>query len=284
MPGTSTTVLFEGLLIFHQDGATDPYEVGILDTSSLVGHHSHFPPHEFKISVLPDPPGGVACLCLGPADLNPFLQQGNRWSLDVEDALGSPTTGIQADPSLPADRKDASSTDMKLGWIVNLESPEFHGPLTRRPGFLKPIIKLTKGELYTHCKTGGVDVLQNCIPSITGFGYLAGVTALKIDTSAQQEVVLKVASTEIFRLPKGSSYQVSITNSNFPPTMESHFHAYYDLLYPQVPVAQRFDFKANHALPSPPNQCPPGPVGIRALIPAPYRCGGTLSAAGGPLN
>lgn len=282
MSGRSTLVLFEGLLLFHQDGANDPYEVGILDTSSMLHHHAGFPQHEFTIKVTPDPGGGPLARELGSADLLPFLTQGNHWSLEVEDALGKPITGIQADPSLPADRKDMSLSK-NLGWIVNLESPEFHGkPLARQPGFLKPIIKLTKGELFTYCKTGGVDVLQNGVPKIPGFGYLAGVIGLQIDTSAQEEVVLKVDRTEIFRLPRGASYQVIISNTTNTPTPDSHFHAYYDLLYPAVLPSDRFDFVANFNLPLPSGACPLDGRDVSArLIPAPYRCGGTGSPSGG---
>jgi hypothetical protein len=279
MPNTSTLITFEGLLIFHKD-TSNLYEVGILDTKLLP----HLPEHVFQITVTPDPHTGVGQWTLGPADLSPFLQAGNSWTLEVVDPHGDLQTGVQADESLP--NRHNANPDNRLGWIVNLEGPEFpNGSLTREIGKLKPIIHLTKGNLFTYCKTGGVNLMKNESLFIENFGFLAGVIAIKIDTSAMEEVVLRVGGgTEIFRLPKGLSYTVSITNSTLKPSIVSHFHAYYELLYPNA--TDRFDFQAFGG-PSPDNPCPldeqleeTARSGRR--VPPPYKCGGTGSNPGGP--
>jgi len=288
---TKTTLTFEGLMVFHQDTA-GIYELGILN-AQLMGHH--VPLHEFQIKITPNPTGGASPWELGPAQLDPLLRTSDRWSLEVKDASGAIEVGIDADVSLP-NRKSATAGDNKFGWIVNLESSEFHNPpqpLPRQPRQFKPIIRLSKGHLYTYCMTGGVDVVQN--GNSRDFGFMAGVLALDIDTSAGQTVTLKLdgSSTNVFALGAGTSYRVDITNSTPLPSLQSHFHAYYQMIFRGVPPDQQFDF-INQANVHHPNQCPTPlsplapqasvdalPSSVPILAPFPYRCGGLLINAGG---
>ncbi len=284
---TKTTITFEGLMVFHKDTA-DLYELGILN-AHLMGHH--VPLHEFQIKITPDPTDGPGPWQRGPAELDRLLRASDRWSLEVKDASGSVEVGIDADESLP-DRKSKTGGDNRFGWIVNLESSEFHKPtrpLARQTGQFKPIIRLSKGHLYTYCMTGGVNVVQN--GNSRDFGFMAGLLALDIDTSAGQTVALKLdgSGTEVFALPAGTSYRVEITNITPQPALQSHFHAYYQMIFRGVPANQRFDFTNQEGVPHP-DQCPTGAIAktlsrVTILSTFPYRCGGLLINAGGePLS
>src|SRR2546421_7335834 len=114
---SSTLITFEGLMIFHHD-QSDLYEVGVVDTRDL---NHHFPRHDFEVAITPDPHVQQGKWVLGPADLDPYLHQGNSWSLNVEDAQGNLLRGILVDESFP-NRHSQDPADRRFGWIINLES------------------------------------------------------------------------------------------------------------------------------------------------------------------
>src|ERR1700741_1916886 len=278
---SKTTITFEGLMIFHKhtDGF---YELGILN-AQLIGHRhpphigsqhdqptDDVPPHEFRIEITPDPGTGSGTLKLGPPELEPFLIQSDRWSLAVNDADGNIETGITADESLP-DRHSLQIADIKFGWIINLESSEFHDQtLVRATGKFRPIIRLSKGNLYSFCKSGGLNVIKNLNSS--DFGFMAGLLALGIDTSAGETVTLKADGGDaVFSIPSGTDARVEISNSTSDTSGKSHFHVYYDQIFTGVAKQDQFDFETQTGVKHP-GQCPDAVVvGI-----FPIRCGGLL--------
>jgi hypothetical protein len=282
---TRTMLTFEGLMIFHQDRAGH-YELGIVDLRGM-GHH--FPQHDFQIAITPDPHTGSGQWVLGPADLEPFIRRGNHWALEVRDAAGGPVTGISADELAPPNRH-VDGGDKRFGWIVNLESGELEaGPPRRLPrarNKLRPIMHFSKGRLQTLCKTGGINLLRPPAQP-RDFGYMAGVVGLEIDTSAGETVALRANGVDVFALDAGTSYQVDITNTTKVTTIMSHFHAYYDVVFPGVLGPDRFDFEARRNEPSP-DPCanelqidPELPESMRFLLsPPPYKCGALLLLPG----
>ena len=279
MPSTSTLITFTGLLVFRPDPKTGQFDVGILRARDA--HEPHF----LQIYITPDPGPGP----IDQQELERIIQNGNdRWELKVE---GSSSLGIQARVSKPADRHNANQNQRDLGWIINLENDEFHGkPLVRTPKALRPVIRLTQGELFTSCKTDSVVTIQG--PFARDFGFILGGIGLNIDTSAGQQPVLKFKDkqgneTEIFRLTRTDqvSYQVSILNTPPPtvPIKEGHFHLYYDRLFKGVAADQRFDLKLIDPIKSPSDRCPLA-TKLNFFNPNPFRCGGIMVESGDDLS
>lgn len=284
---SKTTITFEGLMIFHRT-ADGFYELGILNAQLIGQHHGGLrhdhsthdvPPHEFRIEISPDPTTGSGKLTKGASELEPFLRQSDRWSLEVKDAKGNIETGIFADESLP-DRHSLKVGDKKFGWIINLESSEFHNKdLDRATGKFRPIIRLSKGNLYSFCKSGGLNVIKHKKPK--DFGFMAGMLALDIDTSAYQKITLKAdGGDDVFVIPGGRDYQVDISNSPTEASEGSHFHVYYDQIFTGVANEDQFDFDNQKGVKHP-DECPT-PI-IKGNFPV--KCGGLAVNPGGkPLS
>jgi hypothetical protein len=274
---TNTLITFEGLMIFHRD-KSGFYELGILE----VKNSPHYPDHELQICVTPEPNSHMGMWMLGAKDLDQYVSpKKNSWSLNVKDSSGGNETGITADTSVP-NRHSPNAFDLRFGWILNID--QLHGaPQCRKSGKLKPIIHFSRGTLSTHCKTGGLTKWQH--GNGDSFGFMAGVLALEIDTSAGQEVVLAVdGGPVIFRLPAGYSYQLSLTNMPSDMSNTNHFPAYYEYVFTHS-QADSFDFEPDASAPKPPNSCdgmdmPSMRMAMRSArfpfgIP-PYKCGGLL--------
>lgn len=277
MPPTLTTITFTGLLVFRPDPKTGQFDVGILRARDA--HEPHF----LQIEITPDPGQGP----IVQQDLERIIQNGNdRWELEVE---GSSNLGIQARVSKPADRHNANQNQTDLGWIINLENDEFHHkPLVRTPKALRPVIRLTQGELFTSCKTDSIVTIQG--ERARDFGFILGGIGLNINTSGGQQPVLKYKDkqgneTEIFRLTRTDqvSYQVSILNTPPPkvPIKEGHFHLYYDRLFKGVVADERFDLKLLDPPKRPSDRCP---LVNDNKNPNPFRCGGILVESGDNLG
>ncbi|HET6978743.1 MAG TPA: hypothetical protein VFI24_20595 [Pyrinomonadaceae bacterium] len=285
---TSTTITFQGLLIFRRDPATEEFEVGILRARNA--HEAHI----LQIEISPDPRGGQGPWKIPPDDLERHIQNRDvRWQLEVE---GNASMGVQAMRNKPRDRRNPTAQDDRdLGWIVNLEDEEFHNrALTRARNALQPIIRLQQGAIFTSCKPDSVDTIQG--NTQRDFGFIAGGIGLKIDTSDGQIPVLnfvnqKGVKVEIFRLTRTAevSYQISIFNSPLPgtPIMQNHFHLYYDLLFTGVPASERFDLKLHNPPRYPPRDRCDEAVKVKGLplpTPNPFRCGGLLVGGEDPLD
>lgn len=276
----TTTITFNGLLVFRPDPDNNLCEVGVLRARG----EAH--PHILQIQVTPNPQTGTGTWRLNPDDLEAHVQAKNvAWNLDVElngQAIQGPLT---AKIDIPADRLNptANNTD-DFGWIVNVESGEFHSSkLARLKNRLLPVIKLTKGRLFTSCKTDSVAVRQGA-NSRPNFGFIAGAIGLSIDTSAGEEPVLyfvnsKGVRTEIFRLIQSNqrNYAVSIRNTPTAGTAGGHFHLFYDRLFTRVGQAFRFDILRRRQTIMPPNgRCPVG----ADPDPDPFKCGGVSVGTG----
>src|SRR5690349_19051600 len=163
----TTTITFNGLLVFRPDPANNVCEVGVL--RARAAPH----PHILQIQISPNPATGTGTLRLNPDDLEAHVQAKNvSWNLDVE-LNGKAMIGpITAKTGIPDDRLNppADNSD-DFGWIVNVESGEFHsGRLARLRNRLQPVIKLTRGRLFTSCKTDSVAVRQGA-NSRPNFGF-----------------------------------------------------------------------------------------------------------------
>jgi hypothetical protein len=273
----STTITFTGLLVFRPDPQTRQFDVGILRARDA--HEPHF----LQVEITPDPGQGP----IYQQDLEQIIQNGNdRWELEV---VGGSSSEIQATVTKPADRHNANQNPTDFGWIINLEDEEFHGePLVRTPKALRPVIRLTQGELYTSCKTDSIVTIQG--PFARDFGFILGGIGLTIDTSAGQQPALtyinqKGIKKDIFRLPNTDqvSYQVSILNTPPPnvPIKEGHFHLFYDRLFKEVAPDERFDLKLLYPSVKPHDRCP---VVDDKRNPNPFRCGGIMVQSGDGLG
>jgi hypothetical protein len=276
-----TVVTFNGLLVFRRDRANDRYEVGVLRARG----HNHF----LQMRISPDPQDPAHSKVFDPDVLESHVQDGNvQWFLDVE-LQGTLDRGIVVNTGIPPDRKDLNTTNKEdFGWIVNVESGEFHhGQLARAARQLQPVIYLAKGRLFTPCLTDSVDITRGGSPSQPNAGFIAGAISLAINTSAGQEPVLyfvnnKGIRTELFRCINSAQRDYSIDIRNIPLSGPSgnHFHLYYELLFTGVRPPYRFDFgRHNPPVPPPFNRCPEDPV------PDPFKCGGiSINDGSGPLG
>ena len=279
-----TTITFNGLLVFARAPKADYYELGVLRARG--GRHTE---HIFQISV--DPPAGIDTSKFDPDALESYVQDGHvRWSLEVE-SKGQPVRGIVANANTPANRMDASQNPDDFGWLINIEQ-EFHngGMLPRQAQQLQPIIELTKGRLFTRCKTDMVDKARG--GTKTPFGFIAGSVGLEIDTAAGEEVVLSFMDdygnkTEIFRLTNTAQqdYEVSIKNTPIPGGTVAgagHFHLFYERLFTGVGHQERCDIPMHFPV-TPPSEgrCEED----EDPDPDPFRCGGVrLNDGSGPLT
>src|ERR1044071_594674 len=271
-----TTITFEGLIVFRPDPAGNVCEVGIL--RARVPPNPHEPPHILQIDITPNPnTGSTDPLILDPDELEQHVQDGNvHWRLDVA-RNGQAQIGLVANTAIPLDRHDANKNQQDFGWIINLESGEFHsGQLFREPDQLQPVITMQKGRLFTKCKTDSIDLKQgpNTRPN---FGFIAGQIALEVDTSNGELVVLYFLDqqnnpTNIFRLTNTDTrnYTVSIRNTPLDGSGGGHFHLYYDLLFKRVVPNEKYDIQGYYPPIPPSDRCPT----VVEPDPSTFKCGG----------
>lgn len=280
----TTTITFNGLLVFRPDPANDLCEVGVLRAREAP--HSHI----LQIDVTPNPQTGSGTFRINPDLLESHVLNGHtRWILDV--ALnGQPLRGLVLNTAIPADRKNPTAQNNDdFGWIINIESGEFHaGRLDRTRDRLKPVISLSKGRLFTSCKTDSIDVNQGP-HTRSDFGFIAGAISLAVDTSQGEMPVLYFVDqqgnpTEIFSLPDTAhtSYFISIRNTPLAGAAGGHFHLFYDRLFHTVGPNQRFSIPRHFPPRLPPSgRCPEG----QDPEPDPFKCGGVSVGPGsGPLG
>lgn len=277
-----TTIIFNGLLVFHNDLVNKVSNVGVLRARDAT------PPHILQITIDPDPNTGTGTLNLNTDLLESYVSAGNiRWIFDVVKNGLPVSTGVAVNPAIPADRRSVQESNKEdFGWIVNMESGEFHsGPLTRTQGQLKPIIKLTSGTLFTSCLAKSVDVRQGQ-NNRSPFGFIAGAIGLRVMPTDGDFAVLYFNNphgvpTEIFKLPNINerSYKVTIQNTPVVGTAGGHFHMFYDRLFRGVGAGQKFDIVQHYPpIPvlSPGTACPEG----RDPVPDPFKCGGVSVGSG----
>ena len=268
----TTTITFNGLLVFRPDPAFDVCEVGVL--RARAAPH----PHILQIQVTPNPTTGTGTLRINPDDLEAHVQAGNvRWNLDVEHN-GQPITGLNVKTAIPANRRRPTPENNEdFGWIVNVESGEFHsGRLERVMRRLQPVITLRKGRLFTSCKTDSVDIRGP--RTRRDFGFIAGAISLAVDTTAGEEPVLffinaQGVRTELFRLVQSNerNYSVSIRNTPTAGQAGGHFHLFYERLFTGVGAGDRFGVDRHDPPILPPSgRCPEG----ADPDPDPFKCGG----------
>ena len=316
MPTSLVRVSFEGLMVFRRDRNADLFDVGILEARNLssIGLPG-IPDHLFTITITPNPAGGSRPLTIDDRELAQYQAQGNLWNLDVVDANGNVRKGIS--PRITTgdlnrhepDPKHESQSD--FGWLMNMQ--ELHGSVPLQPGYLKPVIRMTKGLLKTIDKTDGIDLIRGpaSAPATNHFGFVAETTGLDISLLPGEALVLRVGNTRIFRVNYDSSvpYQIAIENVSgmtMPmPNAPDHFQVYYGLLFSGIGVNDRYKLKLTEpreASPNPPDvksgdspgtmhpdhsqMAQPGSsIGAEMFTINPYKCGGlTVGEGDGPLG
>lgn len=276
-----TIIIFNGLMVFRHDQDNRVCEVGVLHT------RDHAQPHILQIEIRTD----TETLTLDSDLLEQYVQAGNiRWKFEVVRGGQPAPPGIAVNTAIPPDRHSPpqGSNPIGFGWFINLESGEFHSnPLARTPGKLKPIITLTKGELFTRCLTDSIDVKQG--PNTRfDFGFIAGAAGLKLTPADGDTAILYFTDpqnrpTEIFRLTDLNrvAYKVFIRNTPRSGPASGHFHLFYDRLFQGIGGNQRFDPLLHY---------PPNPVPSQISCstvdpdPDPFKCGGIVVGGDRPLE
>ena len=239
---STVEITFDGLMVFHKLG--NHYEVGILDAVATPAPH-----HKFAITVDDVPVGN---------DVEALKALGNAWVLEV--ARGDAGVNIH-DKHHTTRFDDSEETKEDFTWIIDLESSEFQNEkLDLFPGKLKPIIQLSKGELFTKYKTHRLKRKRG-IGAFDSFGFVADKIGLRLNLSGEEELVLKVVGEgkngEAFRLKANEShpyYKVAIRNvmnhemvkAKIKTASEpSHFQYYYKL-FDNVSKFKRFEFEKEY--------------------------------------
>jgi hypothetical protein len=231
-------IMFIGLMVFHPTG--NHYEVGILDKDATPA-----PDHQFSITV-----DGVK---LPQGDIDRFKSLGNAWVLEVENkkipSVIRPIMGPPPPPRTDDDPKNCSA----FGWIIDLESPEFHGDtLDLKPGKLKPIIQLSDGELFTERKTDELQRKRGLAGLFRPFGFVADEIGLKVTLDNTQEekeyLVLRVVGAGkdgvVFELKPDKHHTVAIENIYRGGTDDQpHVQYYYRLFNGISGIFGQFEFK-----------------------------------------
>jgi hypothetical protein len=300
MADASVIVTFEGLMVFRRDRVGDLYDVGIMRTKNMgsIGLPD-VPDHLSKITVRPDPASGSGEKVINEAEIDRRLEEGNVWNLDVVGADGNIRKGIHAQQEAqpPIDRQNRDSKQNDFAWMMDIR--ELHGRTSMMPGKLKPVIRMSNGILSTIFKTHGVDLLHGPIakPTVVDFGYIGETAGLAINLQPNEALILKVGNTEIFRIDHNPaiSYEVKIENVMPPETghdhddededdrsrpgsIDPHFQAYYELLFPDVAPGDRRVLRLTKPLKPSPNKPPLDTI-------HPFKCGGiTMKDGDGPLE
>ncbi len=279
-----TTITFEGLLVFRPDPDNSLCEVGVL--RARVPPDPQEPSHILQIEVDPNPQTGTGKLIKDPAELESFITTGHvSWNLDVS-LNGQQLQELDVNTGIPPDRKTPTFQNRQdFGWIINIESLEFHnGPLERTRGQLMPVISLTNGRLFTACLTDSIDKKQGQ-NTCSNCGFIAGTISLEIDTSRGEVPVLYFMDQqrphEIFSLQNTNQrdYKISIKNTPLAGG-GGHFHLFYDILFRHVGMDERFDILRHFPVVSPAGdlRCQVEPA------PDPFKCGGVSVGGSGSLS
>jgi len=287
-------------MVFRRDRNADIFDVGILEAKNLAAFGlGTIPDHNFQITITPDPITRSGELLIRASQLAQYVPQGSIWKLDVVDADGNIRKGIRPTVTTPnLNRHDIDPKQHDFAWLINME--ELHGPLSIRPGRLKPIVRMTHGLLSTIEKAGPIDLVRGAAssPTTIHFGYVAETVGLDIGLLPGEALVLRVGNTVIFRVnyDPAISYQIAIENvpdMAMPmPDAPDHFQVYYGLLFPGIGLNDRYKLQFSN----PPETYPThtqtsmtgGPnASVDALMPDPdpFKCGGiTVGDGDGPLG
>lgn len=271
MPQT-LTIVFRGLMIFHEDKKNNLMEIGILRE----------PTHVPRILTIAN--GVLADV----EDLRPRLGDPahRRWQVNVTNPA-SKGVRIYTNGSANFNRQ-THPDDRDFRFIMDFEADEFYDrDLTGEmlTANLIPVLQIPHGQFYTHLKS------PNLNRSADGgeaeeFGPVASVTGCEISIEGG-EVSLNVVETddEVFsftqkrrqlELPENAFFEIT----NTPPDVllgdehghghggganpNDHFQFYYDLFDPQNIPRPKFGFVRKDPSPAPnPLLCGKGQVGKR---------------------
>jgi hypothetical protein len=281
---THVRFTFAGLIVFRQD--RDIFELGVLRARDLNAGMAHI----FQINIV-DLTNNQTSPAKPQEVLESYIQNGDvAWTIEVRDAQGTQLRGVKANIGIPSDRHHPSASNEKdFGWMINLESVEFHQQtLERSAGKLKPVISMQYGTLETVCKTDAIDTKKG-LSTYHDFGYITGGGALTIDTSNNEVVVLKTQQqADILNLAAGRSYDIEVLNAPLKTSTVptgGHFGLYYQLLFDKVRKGSRFKIKKHPGANPASDSCPEMFKVADNRDPEPYKCGGILiNESSGPLG
>jgi len=269
------TIVFSGLMIFHEDKTNNLMEIGI------VREPTHVP----RILTITN---GVLANVF---DLRSRPELGNEtnrtWRLEVTNptkaGISIYTNGSKAF------NRETHEDDRDFRWGTDFEGADFYDKdltdvmLTKK---LMPVLQIPHGEFYTRLKSPPLKRREDNGPP-KPFGSVAGVTGCDIlieGGSASLKVVADDTDLFSFKtpadpLPANTIFEIT----NTPPDVlltanpthghgthgvvhRDHFQFYYDLLFePQNTPSPRFEFESSSdQAPAPdPRLCGKGLVGVR---------------------
>lgn len=273
MPDTFT-IVFRGLMIFHEDERNQLMEIGMLREETHV-------PRILTIK------NGVTA-ALQDLRSRPELSDPTHriWRLDVTKPAKEGIR-IYTNGSGDLDRK-THGDDRDFRWIMDFEGKDFYDrDLTEQmiSKKLMPILQIRQGEFYTRLKSPPLKRKEDD-GAFKLFGAVAGVTGLDIPINGGS-VTLTVAGSEtrIFSFVKeGESIPANtiFEFANTPPEVfldphgghgngghggqvhRDHFQFYYNLFPPNNLPSPKFTFEPLDLAPGPdPALCGKGRVGLR---------------------
>jgi hypothetical protein len=232
MSENTLTIIFRGLMVLHQQGsgAGSSFEVGI---------HSLPEDHIFRINTVTN--GVLDATKIFTRD---DIKSGERdWILEIDDAVE------------PGPRRFTDGTDFRrltqnndpedFQWIMDVESAEFFGPLSRgeiATANLRPVLRIPQGKFYTRLKSafqtrrkdsGSFDDFGEVGAAIGCDIRLRGPEARLVSVSQSGENLLQFAFDATAR---HTIYEIVNTPPDTEPPDENHFdHYYHDLLSANLP-------------------------------------------------
>ena len=198
--GTSVTIVFRGLQVFHPDPARQYVEAGILRA----------PQHQFRIEVREKSSAGVSSFTVPTETLRGA--ENDVWSFEFN---SSANRGINFYQKGAFDRKAGIGDERDFRWAVDVEGKEFYNQeLTTKQNQLGPVLRVTNGEFYTRTKTRPL-LRKKGNGAFEYFGSAAEEIAADLFVEAG-DVVLRSANSgkEILRLKDkpGTSYEIVVEN------------------------------------------------------------------------
>ena len=243
MPESLLTIVFRGLMIFHQQG--NALEVGVLPTA-------HAPNHFLRIYTIRNG------LVDGITPIDPVLvgNSDRHWNIQVTGPVGSGARRF-TDGSATLDRKDDDNTHAQdFRWVMDIESAEFFGPLGTKidTSVLRPVFKIPNGRIYNRLKSRRMNRLINGTGSAP-FGRVSEAVACDIRLTGPRAQLVPEGGVPIFNFDAEDNnviYEIANTPPDRivppPPQFEDHFEHYYHILDGTLP---RFSFALDTTITAP---------------------------------
>lgn len=266
---STLTIVFRGLMIFHEDKKNNLMEIGLLQR----------PGHIPRILTITN---GVLA---GVFDLRDGPALGERkWRIDVNNPV---TQGISTYTNGSPELKRLTHDDDKdFRWIMDFEGSDFYDrELTdMKTQELMPVLQVPVGEFYTRLKAPSL-LRREDGGAFSPFGAVAAVTGCDIQINGGGAELNVVDGSNIFTFKKpdeplqNTIYEITNTPPDVPETLgaaphpgghhpgpnhDDHFQNYYALFDTNKMPSPIFGFRPPDGSPNPdPALCGKGRVGKR---------------------